>query len=135
MPAAPRVPGPSRATWAPARRRNPTAVQTTRAAAGEPRTRSRSACRTLPRGSRRWRRPHASGPVPDLLDETLVALHAALDDDIDEPPQQTADITARQLPAALALLDEQHQLLEGQRGAGGVHAGDRSGMSGVDVAK
>ena len=42
---------------------------------------------------------------------------------------------ARQFPAARVLLHQQHQLLEGQFGAGGMNAGDRAGVAGIDVAQ
>ena len=41
---------------------------------------------------------------------------------------------ASSAPAA-ALLDEEHQLLEGELAAAGMHAGDRARVPGVDVAQ
>src|SRR5213080_624152 len=64
-----------------------------------------------------------------------MALEAALDDHVDEQVQEALDVAAREAPSAAALLDEQHQLLERQLGAGRVHAGDGSRMTRVDVTQ
>src|SRR6185437_16292742 len=51
---------------------------------------------------------------PDLSNETLMALHPKLNDDVDEEIEETLDVLPRELRSAVALLDEQHQLLEGE---------------------
>src|SRR6266404_2705998 len=69
----------------------------------------------------------------DLLDETLVPLHAELDHHVDQQIEQALDVRARERAAARALLDEQHELLEGELAASGVHAGDGSRVTRVHV--
>src|SRR5205823_14284274 len=56
----------------------------------------------------------ASGVVPDLPDEALMALDAELDHHIDEQVEQLLDVRARERLPAAALLDQQHELLEGE---------------------
>src|SRR6185312_2980725 len=97
-------------------------VLTTRAALRGPSSPARSY--DLLAVARQGYRRGGTRPVPDLFDVLLVTVHPALDDDIDEPPQQTADIAAGKLSATLALLHQKHQLLERQCGARGVHARD-----------
>src|SRR6185437_11982235 len=77
----------------------------------------------------------AGGIEPYLTHDAPVVLEAALNYDVDEQMQQAADITACEGAAARALLDQQHELLEGELGAGRMHAGDRARMPGVDVAQ
>ena len=48
-----------------------------------------------------------------------MALDPELDHDIHQQIEELLDVSARQLLAATALLDQQHQLLEGQFGARG----------------
>jgi len=73
--------------------------------------------------------------IPDLFDEALMALDAELNDDIDQEVQELLDVGARQFLATAALLDEEHELLEGELGAGGVHARDRTRVAGVGIAQ
>src|ERR1700730_293989 len=75
----------------------------------------------------------ASRVVPDLPDEALMALDAELDHDIDEEVEQLLDVRARQLLPAAALLDQQHELLEGELRARRMHARDRARVPGVHV--
>src|SRR5205085_1778921 len=77
----------------------------------------------------------ARGVEPHLADDALVALEAALDDHVDEKVQQALDVAAREAPSAATLLDQEHQLLERELGAGRVHAGYGSRMTRVDVAQ
>src|SRR5579885_1840370 len=100
------------ATSGPTRRCNPAQRQTIPSTARGRRSRTRSASDPfLFLGVTRTRsRSGGSRSIPDLLDEPLVPLHAALNDDVDQPPQQRADVTVRQLSATFTLLDEQHQL-------------------------
>src|SRR6202795_2737401 len=72
---------------------------------------------------------------PDFLDEALMPLDAELDDDVDEKVQQALDVAARQFAAARILLDQQHELLEGQFGARCMDAGDGAGVARIDVAQ
>src|ERR1700686_3636290 len=74
----------------------------------------------------------ASGVVPDLPDEALMALDAELDHDIDEEVEELLDVRARELLPAAALLDQQHELLEGELCARRVHARDGAGGPGVE---
>src|SRR5215813_9424033 len=77
----------------------------------------------------------ALGLIPDLLDEALVALDAELDDDVDEEVEKALDVRAGEFAPGGALLDEKHELLERELAAAGMHACDRAGVSGVDVAQ
>src|SRR5579872_424169 len=77
--------------------------------------------------------PFALGVEPDLSNETLMALHPKLNDDVDEEIKKALDVLPRELGPAVALLDEQHQLLEGELRARRMDARDRAGMSGVHV--
>lgn len=52
--------------------------------------------------------------------------NAKLHDDIDQQIQQVLDISAGQLLAATALLDQQHQLLEGKLGTRRMDTRDRA---------
>ena len=54
---------------------------------------------------------------PYFAHDAAVTLETALDDDVDQQVQQALDVRARESAAAGALLDEQHQLLEGEFGA------------------
>src|ERR1019366_5207789 len=60
----------------------------------------------------------ASGVVPDLFDESLVALDAELDDDVESQVQQILDVGPCEIPGAVVLLYQQHQLFERQLRAG-----------------
>jgi hypothetical protein len=71
----------------------------------------------------------AFGVVPDFLYESFVALDAELNDNIDEQVQKTLDVGPREIAAALILFDQQHQLFEGQLGAGRVHTGNGPGVA------
>src|SRR6185437_16876289 len=51
---------------------------------------------------------------PDLSNETLMALHPKLDDDVDEEVKETLDVLPRKLRSALALLNKEHELLKRQ---------------------
>src|SRR5438477_622854 len=75
----------------------------------------------------------ASGVVPDLPDKALMALDAELDHHINKQVEQLLDVRARQLLPAAALLDEEHELLEGELRARRVHARDRARVPGVHV--
>src|SRR5438132_1593384 len=75
----------------------------------------------------------ASGVVPDLPDEALMALDAELDHHINQQVEELLDVRARQLLPAAALLDEEHELLEGELRARRVHARDRARVPGVHV--
>src|SRR5207237_3969769 len=77
----------------------------------------------------------ARGVEPHLADDALMALEAALNDHVADKVQQALAVAAREAPSAATLLDEQHQLLERELGAGRVHAGDGSRMTRVDVAQ
>ena len=59
----------------------------------------------------------------------------ALDDDIDGRMNEFADIGAGQITAAVAFLDQQCQLLKGERAAVGVHGCDGTRMTTVDIAQ
>src|SRR5438309_1092221 len=73
--------------------------------------------------------------IEDLPDEALLARHAELDHHIDQQIQQTLDIAAGELPPCGTLLDQEHQLLEGELAAAGVNARDRARVTRVDVAQ
>ena len=47
-----------------------------------------------------------------------MALHPELNDDVDEEIEETLDVLPRELCPAVALLDEEHQLLEKAEGRG-----------------
>ena len=64
-----------------------------------------------------------------------MVLNAELNHDVDQQIQEILDIAARELAAALVLLDEQYELLERQLGTRRVHARDRSRMPRIDVAQ
>src|SRR5487761_255107 len=75
----------------------------------------------------------ALGLIPDLTNEALVALDPELDDDIDEKMEEIFDVGARELAPRGTLLDEEHQLLEGELGARRMDARDRARVPGVHV--
>src|SRR6185437_11835281 len=52
----------------------------------------------------------------DLFDESPMALDSELNHDIDEEVEECLDVGARELLPSPALLDEKHQLLEGELG-------------------
>ena len=60
-----------------------------------------------------------------------MTVDAKLDDDIDQQVQEALDVAARKFAAALILLHQQYQLLEGQLRTGRMNAGDgaRGGRS------
>src|SRR5215469_10922032 len=60
-------------------------------------------------------------------------LEAALNDYVNEQIEETQDVTPCKGPACNALLYQENELLECQLGAHRVNAGDRSGMTRVDV--
>src|ERR1700744_3118212 len=71
--------------------------------------------------------------IPDLFDESLMALDAELNDDVDQEIQQLLDIGARQFLTGTTLLYQKHQLLEGEFRARRMHAGDRARVAAVDI--
>src|SRR6185437_16759220 len=79
--------------------------------------------------------PFALGVEPDLSNETLMALHPKLNDDVDEEIEKALDVLPRELCPAVALLDKQDHLLEGELRARGVDARDRARMSGIHVSQ
>src|SRR3989344_3397841 len=73
--------------------------------------------------------------MPDL-DQAKAAVAAFdMDDQVDQRHEQVPDVVAMQLAPGLALLHQQHQLLEGELRGIGVDGGDRPGVPGVDVAQ
>src|SRR5579859_7778854 len=92
--------------------------------------------RTLPAAVSSWACPAPPlGVIPDLADEAFVPLDSALDNDIHEKVQKALDVAARQLAAAGALFDQQHQLLEGKLGTGRVNTGDGAGMTRIHITE
>src|SRR5579872_6400200 len=66
---------------------------------------------------------------PDLLDKALVMIHTELNHHVHKLIEQALDVRTRELLSATALLDQQHELLEGELSARRMHARDRAGMS------
>src|SRR6202158_2840013 len=77
----------------------------------------------------------AFGLIPDFLDVAMGAVHGKLNDDVDEEIEQRLNVRAAEILSALGLLDEQHELLEGQLGTRRMETRDRARVPGVHIAQ
>src|ERR1700730_5698431 len=77
----------------------------------------------------------AFGLVPNFLDVAMGAVHGKLNDDIDQEIKQRLNVRAAEILSAFGLLDEQHELLEGQLGTRRMQTRDRARMPGIHVAQ
>src|ERR1700730_15527366 len=71
-----------------------------------------------------------AGVIPDLLDESILAVEAKLHDEIDQGVQETPHVLRLQRLSGFGLLHEQHDLPQGQARCRAVNTRDRPGVRG-----
>src|SRR4029079_16042971 len=76
------------------------------------------------------RKPLAPRLVIQLRDEAAPFVAIELNDHVDDHAEQPLDLAHAQPAARAALADHECHLLEGQRAAAGMDAGDASGVAG-----